>query len=77
MRIEESMPEDPSSVAEHKKALQEEMKKAKPRDALLLPLMKSTFHDRRLFIQNDASAVADILEDYPALARSTVVSVIL
>ena len=52
-----------------KKALQEEMKKAKPRDVLLLQLMKNTFHDRRMFIQNE-----DILEQYPALARPTVVS---
>ena len=74
MRIEDCVPEDSGSVSEHKKALQEEMKKAKPRDVLLLQLMKNTFHDRRMFIQNEAAAVADILEQYPALARPTVVS---
>lgn len=37
------------SVQEHNKALREEMKKANPRDHLLLPLMKSTFHSRRVF----------------------------
>ena len=49
------------SVAEHAKALNEEMKKPKPRDSVLLPLMKHTFHDRRIFVQNDASSVTEIL----------------
>ena len=53
----------------------EEMKKPKPRDSLLLPLMNKTFQDRCIFIQNDASAVLDILEHYPALGRPVVVSV--
>ena len=74
MRVEEGIPEDPGSVAEHNKAIQEEMKKAKPRDTQLLSLMKSTFHDRRIFIQNDAVNVADVLKHYPALTHPAVVN---
>lgn len=62
------MSEDPRSVEEHTKALVEEMKKSKPRDAVLLPLMKSTFQDR-IFIQTDAKAVIDILDVYPPLSN--------
>ena len=67
------MPDDPRSVAEHNKALVDEMNKSKPRDAILLPLMKSTFQDRRIFIQNDAKAVTEILDVYPPLSRPAVV----
>ena len=72
----ESVSEDPRSVEEHTKALVEEMKKSKPRDAVLLPLMKSTFQDRRIFIQNDAKAVIEILDVYPPLSRPAVVSLL-
>ena len=73
VRIQDSVSEDPRSVTEHNKALHEEMKKAKLRDTLMLPLMKNTYQDRRTFIQNDASTVAEILEHYPALVRPAVV----
>ena len=73
MRIQDSVPEDSRSVAEHAKALNEEMKKSKPRDSVLLPLMKHTFHDRRIFVQNDAASVTEILDNCPALARPAVV----
>ena len=76
MRVEDCAPEDSGSVSEHKKALQEEIKKAKPRDNILLALMKNTFRDRRMFIQNEATTVGEILEQYPALTRATVVSAI-
>lgn len=55
----------------------EEMKKSTPRDAILLPVMKSTFQDRRIFIQNDAKSVRESLEVYPALNRPAVVSLTL
>ena len=45
-----------NSVAENAEA-PEEMKKPKPKDSVLLPLMKHTFHDRRIFVQNDAASV--------------------
>ena len=57
--------------------MQEEMKKAKPRDTFLLSLMKNTFHDRCIFIQNDAVHVADVVKFYPALGCPTVVNVII
>lgn len=72
--MQDTVPDDAHSVAEHNKALVEEMKKSKPRDSILLPLMKSTFSDRRIFVQNDATTVNEILKVYPALARPSVVS---
>lgn len=56
------------------KAIEEEMKKQKPRDTLILPLMKSTFQDRRMYIQNDATSVTEILQIHPALVRPAIVS---
>ena len=50
-------------------------KKTKPRDQLLLPLMKSTFTIRRDYVQNEANSVKDILEKYPALNRPAVVNI--
>lgn len=69
--------DDPRSVEEHNKGLKEEMKKSKPRDNLLLPLMKKTFSSRRIYIQSEASTVAEILEQYPAMVRPAIVSVLL
>lgn len=77
IRILDTVSDDPRSVQEHMKAMVEEMKKSKPRDAILLPLMKSTFQDRRIFIQNEAKSVTEILEVYPALNRPAVVSLTL
>ena len=71
--MQESVPDDSRSAEEHYKAIQEEMRKAKPRYQVLLPLMKSTFHDRRIFVQNDAKTVACILNNHPALVQPTVV----
>ena len=48
VRIQDSVSEDPRSVTEHNKALHEEMKKAKLRDTLMLPLMKNTYLDVHL-----------------------------
>ena len=73
MRVQDCVPEDSRSVAEHAKALNGEMKKPKPRDSVLLPLMKYTFHDRRIFVQNDAASVTEIVDTYPALARPAMV----
>ena len=74
VRVEDVTPEEPGSVVEHIKDMQEEMKKAKPRDTFLLSLMRNTFHDRRIFIKNDAVNVADEVKYYPALGRPTVVN---
>ena len=75
MRLQDCVPEDSHSVAQHAKALNEEMKKPKPRDSVLLPLMKHTFHDRRIFVQNDAASVTEIVDSCPALARPAVVRI--
>ena len=74
MRVQDAISDDPRSTAEHTKAMIEEMKKSKPRDSVVLPLMKSTFPDRRLFVQNDAGNVTEILESYPAFSRPAVIN---
>ena len=65
--------ENPESLGEHKKAIEKELAKKKPRDAVLLPLMKSTYGDRRIYILNVTCRVSDLLEMYPALSRPAVV----
>ena len=65
--------DDAHSIAEHKKALHEEMRKAKPRGPVVLPLMRNTFTEWHMYIQNEASTVIEILEKYPALVRPAVV----
>ena len=66
--------EDPETTSEHKRAIGNELAKAKPRDSVLLPLMKSTYGERRMFILSDEISVQDILNEYPALSRSSIVS---
>lgn len=73
VRVQEEVSEDPQTTAEHNRALQQEMQKAKPRDSVLLPLMKNTFNERRIYIQNDATTVKETLEIYSALARPALV----
>lgn len=41
--------EDASSIESHLSAITSELEKGKPRDSVLLPLMKSTYPSRRLF----------------------------
>ena len=52
---------DANSLEKHKKAIDTELGKAKPRESVLLPLMKSTYGERRMFILNEATSVAIIL----------------
>lgn len=54
-------PDDHCSVRVHKKAIADELKKAKPRNSVLLPL-RSTFHERRMFFQSAAMKVTEILD---------------
>lgn len=65
---------DSETLDQHMKAIEAEVKKAKPRDSVLLPLMKLTFSHRRMYVQNDATSVHEILEKYPVLARPAIVS---
>ncbi|XP_065893301.1 uncharacterized protein [Dysidea avara] len=55
------------TIEQHHKAIKEEMIRAKPRERLLLPLMKSTFPVRWCFIKNEAESVKQVLEAYPCL----------
>lgn len=66
--------DDPRSIKEHCKAMCDEMKKASPRDHVLLPLLKSTYDDRRSYIEFDSEAdVRLMLEVYPVLCRPAAV----
>lgn len=65
---------DHDSLEVHNKAISDELAKPKPRDSVLLPLFKSTYHERRLYIQSEAVSVKQILEKYPALRRISIVS---
>lgn len=65
---------DQETLQQHLKAICSEMEKSKPRERVLLPLMKSTFTSRCLFVRNDASNVVEILEQYPSLKLPLIVS---
>ena len=56
--------EDPSTLSKHQSAIAEELDKAKPRDTVLLPLLNSTYGERRLYIVNNSSSVKDIKTRY-------------
>ena len=68
---------DEATMEQHLKAIQEEMGKSKPRDRVLLPLMKVTFQNRLLYIRNDATSVKEIIEKYPCFKCPSIVSYIL
>ena len=65
---------DSATIEKHNKAISDELSKAKPQDALLLPLLKTTFGVRRMFVMNEATCVTDVLNKFPALSRTAVVS---
>lgn len=65
---------DPETMEQHLKAMQEEMEKSKPRDRILLPLMKATFQNRLLYIRKDATSVKEIIEKYPCFKFPSIVS---
>ena len=67
--------EDTASTESHLAAISTELAKAKPRDSVLLPLMKSTYPSHRLFVLNDATSAKHILDEYPALQRQAVVRI--
>lgn len=70
------IPADSHSIEQHKKAIQNELTKAKPRDIVLRPLMKSTYEERRMNILSVTMSVNDFLSDYPALKRPAMVNLI-
>ena len=67
--------EDPARIQVHLKGIEEELKRTKPRDTVLLPLFRSTFGERRLFILNDATSMKEIQDCYPALTFPAVVCI--
>lgn len=76
--VSSTAPTDSSENAEtlelHKKAIDAELAKVKPRENVLLPLMRSTYGERRIFILNEEISVHGILQKYQALSRPAVVS---
>lgn len=66
---------DAASIQQHTKLIATELARSKPRDSVLLPLMRSTYGPRRLFVLNDAESISTILDTHPALFRPAVVSV--
>ena len=76
--VNSNAPTDSNENAEtlelHKKAINAELAKAKPRDCVLLPLLRSTYGERRIFILNEQTSVQGILQEYKALSRPAVVS---
>ena len=65
---------DSETIEQHMEAIEEEMTKAKPRERLLLPLMKSTFPARWCFVKNEAESVVQVLKAYPCLKFPVIVS---
>lgn len=74
LQSQASTSDDPQSVQGHLKALEAELKKNKPRESIIHPLMKSTFQFRREWILDRAEPIHSIIEKYPALSYTTVVS---
>ena len=62
--------EDAASTESHLSAIVTELAKAKPRDAVLLPLMRSTYPSRRLFILNDATSLLTAHRTVPILTTA-------
>lgn len=68
--------EDSTSFEQHLTALSLEMMKAKPRDSVILPLMKVTYPNRRELIESDSKTVQDVLTEFhSALKRPSTVSI--
>ena len=67
--------EDPESVMKHISLMSDEMRKKKPRDIVVLPLLKSTYAARRDYVTSeDRVDVKEILNEYPALHFPSAVS---
>ena len=51
---------DMETMEQHHKAMEEERERSKPRDRILLPLMKAIFQNRLLHIRKDAGYYREI-----------------
>ena len=65
---------DEETAAQHCKLMNTEAGKTKPRNQIILPLMKVTYVTRSLYIRTEASSVKEILGTYAALKLPSVVS---
>ena len=66
--------EDAETIQQHVKAIQEEMTKTKPREHVLMPLIKNTSTERWLFIKENTPNVGVVIEKYPFLKLPAIVS---
>lgn len=66
--------ENSETLQQHYKAITAELKKSKPRDTVLLPLLRLTYDQRRMYVLDGTNTVKEILEEYPALSRQAAVS---
>ena len=67
--------EDKSTIDKFKNAIGTELARSKPRDAILLPLMKLTYAERRMYILGEPISIFNALQQYPALKRPAIVSI--
>ena len=56
---------DTESLGQHEKAIATELTKSKPRETVLLPLIKSTYLSHRMFIMNEAVSVDSHTSEVP------------
>ena len=66
---------DETTYERHMIALDNELKKDKPRKDIVAELMRGTFVQRREFVLNSATSVADILKKYGGLTMADVVCI--
>lgn len=66
---------DQETATQRCKLMNTEAAKTKPRNQIILPLMKVTYVTRSLYIRTEASSVQEILGTYAALKLPSVVSV--
>lgn len=75
VRVHDDREEDAESIQQHISAMVSEMSKKKPREHVVLPLLKSTYSTRRNFVTSaDRADVTEILKEYPALHFPSAVS---
>ena len=65
--------EEGVTLDQHMRAIAAEMDKAKPTDIVILPLMKSTYRNRRMFFENNAKSVQEILSKFCSSLKRTAV----
>ena len=73
---QQEMTENAEILQEHMRSLALELDRSKPRDSILLPLMKSAYADRMAYVLNNGQiSVSEIISKYPALRCLALVSI--